>query len=504
MRDPAPWQRRYNNMWILSVLLGILGQYLFVSRPAGVSVPIFVALFYVLFFYAMKGRMGGFDRWRGQSRMGWFLFAPVALLSMTFVLFANDLFRFLNPLALFILIVAQTMLLARGGSQPWHRPRFILEHVKQWLVTPFAHLTAPFNTMADWVNSRRDTNKARSVAGKVGFGLMLAAPLLFVVILLLASADGIFMSWMNGLGTLFAGDSIDSVVSRIIFTCCLSIYVFCYLWGLLFQKRKTADWSAAELTPDGEPKQRPGVEREKFDPISAATVLVCVNIVYVLFAAIQFTYLFGAAEGLLPEGTAYAEYARRGFTELVIVALINIGILLVGLHFIGKGSALFERLRQVMLSVLMGCTIVMLISAYSRLSLYEEIYGYTELRLLVHGFMIFLGVLMAVAFVRIWYTRFSLAKIYIAIAITSYVIMNFVNIDARIAVNNIARFEETGKIDMYYLGSLSADAAPAIAKLYEKYPEYTQLGDILQGYEGEAQRRKHWQSWNLSYHRQLP
>ncbi|REK71396.1 DUF4153 domain-containing protein [Paenibacillus paeoniae] len=504
MRDPAPWQRRYNNMWLLSILLGVLGQYLFVGRPAGVSVPIFVTLFYLLFFYAMKGRMGGFDRWRGQSRMGWFLFAPIALLSITFVLFANDLFRTLNPIVLFILIVAQTMLLARGGSQPWHRPRFILEHIKQWLVTPFAHLTTPFHTMADWVNSRRDTSKARSVAGKVGFGLLLAAPLLFVVVLLLASADGIFMAWLNKLSSVFAGGSVRIGVNRFIFACCVAIYVFCYLWGLLFQKRKVPDSSSAELTPDGDPKLRPGVERDKFDPISAATVLVCVNVVYVLFAVIQFTYLFGAAEGLLPEGTAYAEYARRGFTELVIVALINIGILLVGLHFIGKGSALFERLRQAMLSILMGSTLVMLISAYSRLSLYEEVYGYTQMRLLVHGFMIFLGVLMAVAFVRIWYTRFSLAKIYIALAITSYVIMNFANIDARIAVNNSTRFEETGKIDMYYLNTLSADAAPALAKLWAKHPKYTQLEDILKRYEGEALERKHWQSWNLSYQRQLP
>jgi hypothetical protein len=149
--------------------------------------------------------------------------------------------------------------------------------------------------------------------------------------------------------------------------------------------------------------------RTAFDPLVAATVLVCVNAVYVLFAAIQFTYLFGAADGLLPAGTAYAEYARRGFAELVVVALINIGILLIGLHFIEQGSRLLERLRQAMLTLLMGCTLVMLISAYSRLSLYEEAYGYTLLRLLVHGFMVFLGVLMIVAVVRIWYRWFSLA-----------------------------------------------------------------------------------------------
>lgn len=223
-----------------------------------------------------------------------------------------------------------------------------------------------------------------------------------------------------------------------------------------------------------------------------------------LFAVIQFSYLFGAADGLLPAGTAYAEYARRGFMELVVVALINIGILLFGLHFIRAGSKGLELARKGMLSLLMGCTLVMLVSAYSRLSLYEQNYGYTELRLLVHGFMIFLGVLMAVAFIRIWYQWFSLAKVYVAIAITSYVIMNFANIEARIAVNNIARYEETGKIDLVYLQSLSADAGPALTLFQEKHPELDELEGIVERYRKEAQERRHWQSWNLSFHRQLP
>ncbi|RIX49352.1 DUF4173 domain-containing protein [Paenibacillus nanensis] len=504
MRDPAPWQKRYDMMWLMAILLGVIGQYLFVGRALGVSVLLFTVLFYGYFFYAARGRMGGFDRWRGQSKTGRLLFVPIAMLALAYALFANELFRFLNSIALILLIVGQTMLLTRGGSEPWYRPKFLAELLQQWFVAPFAHLSVPFSMTAGWLKFREDNSKTKSDLRKIMLGLLLAAPLLLVVVILLASADGIFEFWLNKIPSLLDGGSAGEGFLRFFAAAGLALYLFCYVWGLLFKRESRSAaaqpsvagsqvWPAAERQPDQ--------DRTTFDPLVAATVLICVNAVYVLFAAIQFTYLFGAADGLLPDGTAYAEYARRGFAELVAVALLNIGILLIGLHFIEKGSSLMERLRQALLTVLMGCTLVMLISAYSRLSLYEEAYGYTQLRLLVHGFMVFLGVLMLVAVVRIWYRWFSLAKVYIAIGVAAYVIMNYINLDARIAEGNIARYEATGKIDIGYLGTLSADAGPALERLLREHPELDGVDSILAQMKGQAKERSHWQSWNLAIER---
>ncbi|MCR2803580.1 DUF4153 domain-containing protein [Paenibacillus soyae] len=506
MRDPAPWQKRYDTMWVLAVILGFISQYLFVGRAAGVSVPIFTLLFYVYFFYATKGRRGGFDRWQGQSKTGWLLFGPIGLLSLTYAIFANELFRLLNFWVLVALIVGQTMLLTRGGSQPWFRPRFGAELLKQWLVTPFAHLGVPFGFMAGWLRMGEESSRTRTNLGKISLGLLLAAPLLLVVILLLASADGIFMSWLNRLPALLDGGTAEESFLRFLFAVCAAFYLFSFVWGLMFKQERPLpaeepkrgeawEWEAIALTPNKADAAKP---RDTLDPIVASTVLVCVNAVYVLFAIIQFTYLFGAADGLLPAGTAYAEYARRGFAELVFVALINICILLVGLHYVERGESWLDRLRKIMLTVLMGCTLVMLISAYSRMSLYEEAYGYTQLRLLVSGFMIFLGVLMAIAIVRIWYRWFSLAKIYIALGIAAYVIMNYSNLDARIAEKNIERYETTDKIDLDYLDTLSADAAPALAKLAREHPELEGVDDMLDDFRKLAKDRKHWQSWSLA------
>jgi cytochrome c oxidase subunit IV len=168
---------------------------------------------------------------------------------------------------------------------------------------------------------------------------------------------------------------------------------------------------------------------------------------------------------------------------------------------IRRTSKLTEWIRKLSLSLLIGCTIVILISAFSRLALYEEAYGYTQTRLLVHGFMLFLGVLLMIAMLRIWKERFSMAKAYICVSIIAYVMMNYANLDARIASQNMERFERTGAIDIAYLGVLSADAAPALLKLQAKHPKLDGLSEVIEELRYEARARHKWQSWNWSEQR---
>lgn len=546
MRDPAPWQKRYERMALLALLFGVVSQYLFVDAVPGLSVLLFAAAFYGLFFYSVQGRLGGFEKWQGQLSSGWLLFVPIFLLAAAYTLFDNSMFRVLNMPALFALVVAQTVLLTRSSGLPWHRGAFYGELLAFALIKPLAYIAVPFTLFYDrWATNRQEQGEsARGKLGKASLGLLLAAPLLIVIVSLLASADGIFESWLNRVPELLGDISFGDGMFRFIVGGFFAWYAFCYIWSLMFRKPAVKGTGAgreavservemnAEAVKAGSVTGRmdkvpeagsgttaplradagmaggsaagwvPGAPAAagpvRFDPITAATFLISVNAVYLLFVAIQFSYLFGAAGGLLPEGAAYAEYARRGFAELVMVTLINIGLLMCGLHLIRRAGALAELVRKVSLTVLMGSTIVMLVSAFSRLSLYEEAYGFTQMRLLVHGFMIYLGLLLAVAVVRIWKERFSMAKVYIGISIAAYVIMNYVNVDARVAEQNIRRYEAAGKIDFQYLGGLSTDAAPALLRLQEKHPELPGLDEAVSRLQARAQSSDEWQSWNLS------
>ncbi|GJM74684.1 hypothetical protein HMSSN036_69000 [Paenibacillus macerans] len=154
----------------------------------------------------------------------------------------------------------------------------------------------------------------------------------------------------------------------------------------------------------------PGSRPVRIDPLIAATVLISINIVYLLFVSLQFTYLFGAWRGVLPDGSTYADYARSGFVELVLVTSINFAILIGTLTLGGEAGKALRTLNQALLYILVGCSGIMLLSAFTRLALYQEAYGYTYIRFLVFAFMIFLALLLVCAGLRIRFARVPLAN----------------------------------------------------------------------------------------------
>jgi hypothetical protein len=503
MRDPAPWQKKYNRMLLFACLLGLISQYLFVGKAAGISVILLVIGFYGIFFYALRGYFGGFEKWKGQANIGWLLLLPVGMLAMTYTLYANEFFRVLNALILPLLVIVQTMWITRNKVHNWRGLHFFRNILSQGVAQPLGHLRIPFSLIRSWMPSSTEekSNSTWSQLRKVLIGLLLAVPFLFIIVTLLASADSIFQSWLAEIPNLFKGVSLGDWILRAIVAIFISLYTFTYLWGLLFPKASRAETEPkATEYQDSFPEEGVLIERFKIslDPIIAGTLLVSVNLVYALFAAIQFSYLFGAANGLLPEGAAYAEYARRGFAELDLVALINLGLLLVGLHWIRRSGTMAEMIRKLLLSVLVCCTVIMLVSAYSRLSLYETAYGYTLTRLLVHGFMLFLGVLLMITFLRIWWEHFSLLKAYLLSAVVAYVLMNYANLDDRIASNNIARYEQLGVIDIAYLGRLSTDAVPALLRLQDNHTELLSVKPYLERMRQQSRYEAKWPSWNLS------
>ena len=237
--------------------------------------------------------------------------------------------------------------------------------------------------------------------------------------------------------------------------------------------------------------------------ITVITVMLLVNAVYLMFVIIQFAYLFGGVRLDLPADFTYSGYARRGFFELIAVTVINFGILMFCLGFTrmdgGRGSGFLRTLY----SLLVGNTLVMLISAYYRMLLYEEAYGFTYLRVLTQSFMIFLLVLFGIMLFRIWRDGISLAKPFIVTAVAAFVIINYVNIDVIIAKNNVDRYYKTNKIDVAYLSTLSYDAVPEIAKLVDAKDGKVagEVADLVKRKKEEASKNKAWQSFNISRHR---
>ena len=148
-----------------------------------------------------------------------------------------------------------------------------------------------------------------------------------------------------------------------------------------------------------------------------------------------------------------------------------------------------------LLGALAFLTLVIVASALTRMWAYQQAYGFTVLRLFVEVCELWLGLvylLLIVAGARLrgaW-----LPTAIVASAVVAVLALAALNPDRFVAEHNIARWQQTGDIDRYYLSGLSADAAPALARL----PEPLRLCVLSDLADRLNQDRDDWRSWNLS------
>lgn len=204
-------------------------------------------------------------------------------------------------------------------------------------------------------------------------------------------------------------------------------------------------------------------------PAEWITALVVLDALFASFVILQLTVLFGGRTQVLETaGLTYAQYARGGFFQLVAVAFLTLAVVAGAVRFGDAGGGGRRTWMKILLGGLCALTLVILASAMKRMSLYEEVYGFTRLRLLVDTTILWLagmfGLLLAAGWVwkASWLPRAALALT--AIAVLG---LNVVDPDAAIARRNIDRFETTGKLDADYLASLSFDAVPELARLQQ-------------------------------------
>lgn len=473
---------------IAAFLLAFVHQYLFYGKLPGVSYPLFVCLFYGFALYFARARIREFN-WFSYMWLG-----AIGLLSLTYILFYNLFFFGLNLLVIPVLVLLHMTYMLSQKRPSWSRLGLIGNTLEHFFPQSLRHLATAVGILK--LKGGGPIKDARKqVLVKVLTGLAISFPLLLIVISLLSSADGVFQQWLGELPELLERISFGEGFARVLWILLLGLGCFGFVWGFVDPKVHP---EGPELKEDRFPFPRPAPFR--IDPIIMTTILSVINVVYLLFVIVQFRYLFGAWEGMLPEGKTYAEYARSGFLELIMVTGINFIILMLALLRSGKGGLLLQRVINGLLYILVGCSTVMLYSAYTRLALYEETYGYTYIRFLVHAFMIFLGLLLIIAALRITLAWIPLAKCYIVLGLLSYVLMNYIGMDTIIAHKNMERYQASGNLDVPYITSLAPESIPVLIQFSRE--EGGILDEALRNHWwDQAQIKRHWPSFNVSRYR---
>jgi hypothetical protein len=466
---------------ILALVAGIIFDYLFFGKAIGVSYPLFVAVFYCLFWVASRRQVSF------QIDFGWFLFIPILLLSAAFAIHSNPVLLARNFVLIPLLLLVQTTLLVYRYE--WSSVRCVLRfigrlnrHIFDNVPKVLLELISLAKAVDEIAPEKRKTLK------NIFIGLIISVPLLVIVIALLASADTVFQKVLTDI--LKPLESIGSIplAEHVGVIGIITVLLFGYLAVVLKAEVEGRSVPAGRGTGGS-------------DATIVVTVLVMVNAVYILFCAIQFTYLFGGEEVIrsIPDYT-YAEYARRGFSELIVVTVINLSILLIGLH-VTKNDGKLDRLVLVLRCLLVLCTVIMLYSAHLRLKLYEEAYGYTYARIFAHTFIGLLFVLFMLTLYKFWRREFPLLKAFAIAALLTYTALNYVNVDAVIARKNVDRYFTTGKIDLDYLQELSYDAIPELRRLGAADSgdvDRKKMAAFLRDKQTELESQSPWQSYNFS------
>jgi hypothetical protein len=201
-------------------------------------------------------------------------------------------------------------------------------------------------------------------------------------------------------------------------------------------------------------------------------VLVAVTLLFAVFLFLQLSYLFGNAPAVSGSGVTFAEYARRGFNELTIVATLC-ALLVIALDGRARGGD-GERAVRVVAIALVAETLLLLVSAFRRVWLYETAYGFTTTRLYAQAYMILIASTLALLAWEIerGLDPKRLARGAAALAGLTFASLIYWNHEAWIVRVNVARACGTGTLDATYLvRGLSPDALPALVEAQASAPE---------------------------------
>jgi hypothetical protein len=443
-----------NRFWIAALLIAWAVDFFFYGKQPGLSFLLWNVLLIGGTLFLARSE---------QVRV-----PPLSLLLAGFILLLAAVpFIRREPFTLLIsafLALALAMVLAatlRSASWPYYR---VWDYLAAgfWLV--IASLSRPFTLSRDVEAQEGGAGAARRSgfwrgAAPVLRGLLIALPIVALLAALLSSADLIFAQRLEKFLDLLNIERLPEYIFRLFYILVLG-YVFAGALAHAVHPRK-------EVARPQNPNQP--VIKPFLGWTEAGMVLASVDALFLFFVVLQVQYLFGGEANITATGFTYSEYARRGFSELVAVAVISL-LLYLGLGEIARRETPGQRRAFSLLSVLlMAQVLVILASAFQRLLLYETAYGFTRLRTYTFFFIPWLALLLLATIVLELIRqpgRFGPALLLTALGFG--LTFGAINVDGLIVRQNIQRTAAGEELDVVYLTTLSSDAVPALVDKFRE------------------------------------
>ncbi|HET7039617.1 MAG TPA: DUF4173 domain-containing protein [Gemmatimonadales bacterium] len=432
---------------LAALFLGLLGDWLFRATPWGLNLPLWVWLAAVAVALA-PGRRDAAQR-DAQALVG---AAGIAAAAVAWR--AAPVLTLGNLLATATLLVL-ALVRARGAR---------LESLDLGRAA-VAALTAAGNVAAGGVPLLAAWRPHPSpAAGRrlraVTVGIVLALPVSAVFTALLAAADPVFERAVH---LVFSWDP-GWIVSHSFLTVVIGWLALGFLLG--FRPRQ----------PEGErqvPAGLPG--RPALGLVELGIPLGALAALFAIFVGIQARYFFGGDAVVLSTAElGWGDYARRGFFELVAVTGLVVPLLLAAHGAVNRADPAAVGGVRSLSVVLLGLVALIAGSACYRLWLYYGVYGLTPTRVYAAALVTWICLVLAWLGATVLRDRggaFPIGAVVSGLAVLAC--LNVLNPDALVARVNLARATAGAELDVELLASLSADAAPALARGVASLPPAT-------------------------------
>jgi hypothetical protein len=481
-----------NKLWIVAIALGWLFDFLFWKKAPGVNFSIFAALCLAGAFYLLLG--GGLRPNRNS------------LLILPFIgFFAVVTFVRAEPMTAFLshafTLLAMTVLAVTYLGGRWIQYT-IADYLAKFMNLLVSMISLPlvFSGEVRKAQAQAGVPPSRRNIWPVVRGAIIALPVVAVFASLLASADVVFSQRLDAFIELFNLEKLPEYIFRLIYI----LVIANALAGVILH--------AASQSGD---EKLVGEDKPFIPPflgsVEAFIVLGGVVALFAAFVVIQFQYFFGGQANIHIDGYTYSEYARRGFGELVVVAFLSLLMLLVLSAVTKRETETQRRIFSGLGVALVALVLVMLVSAYQRLVLYEAAYGFSRLRAYTHVFLVWIGLLLVATIVLEVLRKeraFALAAVIASLGFAMS--LPILNVDAFIVRQNIQREihtdqDDADSLDAWYFIGLSDDAVPELVSALRTPSVPDSVKDKVAAslacirYErGLSVRDLPWQSFHLS------
>lgn len=448
------------------LLICIWNSILFFNKNLGINVILFMIPLIGLLLYILETNK------KIKNKYGLLWFIPIILLSFSYLIYDNHFFKLMN----ICIIILCFLLMYIYTMEPTYKINEVFRQVISLLFEPFNCIGNVYRLVQGRLTKTFKISENRKRKLK---SIFIILPVVFIVLVLLSSADRIFHDIFSNFFALFDNFSFDNLFYRILGILILFTYLGATINYLLFQYT------------DKKIEQK---ETWKIDNYTIKLLLTVLNIIYIVFDFIQIRSLLLHQVSM---NISYAEYAREGFFQLMFISLLNLIILLISKCNKEKEKGNYTKIMSILMVLL---TLVIIISSFFRMYMYESTYGYTLLRLLVYITLITEVILLIPTIIYILNPKVKIIKYYMVIMITVYVIVSLSPVDYIIARRNINRYYETNKIDIDYLKNGSTDNIPLLIELHNHVEEellQEELEDYFT-YMYDQRKRNGFQEYNIS------